>query len=75
MNGMSLSRLPGSANHIALVDVAGSLTHGALDDLASRAAGALRDGALDLAEARVAFLIPPGRDYVAALLGTWRAGG
>src|SRR5690606_27508723 len=32
-------------------------------------------GAADLEEARVAFLTPPGFDYVATQWGIWRAGG
>jgi len=38
-------------------------------------AGMLLDGRADLAEARVAFLVPPGFDYVSILWGIWRAGG
>jgi len=38
-------------------------------------AAAVLDGARDLDGARVAFLVPPGPDYVAALWGIWRAGG
>jgi len=38
-------------------------------------ASALLDGAADLGEARVAFLVRPGHEYVATLLGIWRAGG
>jgi malonyl-CoA/methylmalonyl-CoA synthetase len=45
-------------------------------DLASAAiAAALLDGATDLGDARVAFHIPPSLEYVATLLGIWRAGG
>jgi len=35
----------------------------------------LLSGADDLAEERIALLLPAGRDYVTALLGIWRAGG
>jgi malonyl-CoA/methylmalonyl-CoA synthetase len=42
---------------------------------ACRTATALLAGADDLYEARVAFLVPPGFDYVATLLGIWQAGG
>ncbi len=43
---------------------------------ASRAvASALLDGAGDLREARVAYLVPPGFQWVAIQWGTWRAGG
>ncbi|HEX2189959.1 MAG TPA: acyl-CoA synthetase, partial [Longimicrobiaceae bacterium] len=40
-----------------------------------RTASALLAGAEDLREARVAFLAPPGWDYVAVQWGIWRAGG
>jgi malonyl-CoA/methylmalonyl-CoA synthetase len=45
--------------------------------LASRATGesTATGGVRDLSGARVALHVPPGFDYVAALLGTWRAGG
>lgn len=46
-----------------------------LDDRSSKIATALLDGAPDLGEARVAFLVPPGDGYVAALAGIFRAGG
>ena len=38
-------------------------------------AAALLDGGSDLAESRVAFLVPPGPDYVATHWGIWQAGG
>jgi malonyl-CoA/methylmalonyl-CoA synthetase len=59
----------------ALVDAGGILHYSDLDERVSRACAALLDGAADLDEARVAFLIPPGRDYVSTLVGIWRAGG
>ncbi len=59
----------------ALVDARGPVSFLELDESVSRAASALLDGSGDLAGARVAFLVPPGRDCVAALLGIWRAGG
>lgn len=46
-----------------------------LHDLSCRAAGLLLDGKADLREARVAFLIESGIDYVAFQWGIWRAGG
>ena len=48
------------------------------DDLLNRSAnmaGLLLDGAADLEEARVAFLVPAGFDYVTTQWGIWRAGG
>jgi malonyl-CoA/methylmalonyl-CoA synthetase len=59
----------------ALIDAASSLAY---DELLARAAGAataLLAGASDLSGARVAFLSPPGIDYVLAQWGTFRAGG
>lgn len=40
-----------------------------------RVARELLNGRHDLEECRVAFLVPPGFDYVATLWGIWRAGG
>ena len=40
-----------------------------------KVASCLLDGAHDLKEMRVAFLIPPGFQYVAVQWGIWRAGG
>lgn len=59
----------------ALVDGPASATYARLDAASRRIAGQLLDGADSLREARVAFLVPPGFDYVAVLLGIWRAGG
>jgi malonyl-CoA/methylmalonyl-CoA synthetase len=59
----------------ALIDAASSLAY---DELLARSAGAataLLAGASDLSGARVAFLTPPGIDYVLAQWGTFRAGG
>src|SRR4029078_8245782 len=41
----------------------------------ARLAAALRGGAEDLDDARVAMLCEPGRDYGAALLACWESGG
>jgi malonyl-CoA/methylmalonyl-CoA synthetase len=59
----------------ALVDSVGAVTYADLDARSMRIAASLRGDKRDLEEARVAFLIPPGADYVAVLLGIWRAGG
>lgn len=50
-------------------------TYADLLDASARVAGWLLDGADDLAEARVGFLIPPEFDHVAVQWGIWRAGG
>ena len=50
-------------------------TYRELLDASAAVARHLLDGARDLDEARVAFLVPPGFDYVATQWGIWRAGG
>jgi malonyl-CoA/methylmalonyl-CoA synthetase len=44
-------------------------------DASARVAAALLQGRLDLHEARITFIIPPGFEYVAVQWGIWRAGG
>jgi malonyl-CoA/methylmalonyl-CoA synthetase len=54
----------------------GRLTaNGELAEAADQVAAVLLEGQSDLDEARVAFLVPPGADWVSVLLGIWRAGG
>jgi malonyl-CoA/methylmalonyl-CoA synthetase len=60
---------------IALIDPAGTVMYADLDARSMQIAATLRGDRRELEEARVAFLIPPGADYVAVLLGIWRAGG
>jgi len=62
-------------NRRALIDEQGQLSYGQLLERSAAAATTLLDGALDLNGARVAFLTPPGIDYVIAQWATWRAGG
>ncbi len=59
----------------AIVDREGEFTYAQLSDASARAAACFLDGASDLQEARVAFLIAPGFDHVAVQWGAWRAGG
>ncbi len=59
----------------ALVAPEGSFTYDDLMDASGRVAAFLLDGRPDLEEGRVAFLVPPGFDYVAVQWGIWRAGG
>jgi len=63
------------SQRIALVDAVGTVTYPDLDARSVQIAASLRGDKPDLEEARVALLIPPGADYVAVLLGIWRAGG
>jgi malonyl-CoA/methylmalonyl-CoA synthetase len=72
-----LSRLESWAatGRIALVDRGSACSYAMLAARSRRIAARLLDGATDLGEARVALFVPPSADYVAVLLGIWRAGG
>jgi malonyl-CoA/methylmalonyl-CoA synthetase len=70
-----LARVAAADNRTALVDGDRLVTYRELDAASRRVAAALLDGTRDLDETRVAFLVPPGIEYVAALFGIWRAGG
>lgn len=59
----------------AIVDAQGTHSYLELDSTSARVAARLLDGRADLNEDRVAFLVPPGFDYVAVQWGIWRAGG
>jgi malonyl-CoA/methylmalonyl-CoA synthetase len=59
----------------AIVAAEGTFRYDALLDTSARVASALLDRTADLEGARVAFLAPPGWDYVAVQWGIWRAGG
>jgi len=59
----------------AIEDSTGRYTYGHLLDASARTAAALLAGGSDLAEQRVAFLVPPGFAYAATQWGIWRAGG
>ncbi len=65
----------GHGPRTAIVDAQGSHSYDQLLDASARVAAALLDGEGDLAERRVAFLVPPAFDYVAVQWGIWRAGG
>jgi malonyl-CoA/methylmalonyl-CoA synthetase len=59
----------------ALIAADGRWSYADLLDASARVAAGLLDGAADLAEARVAYLVAPGCAHVAAQWGIWRAGG
>jgi malonyl-CoA/methylmalonyl-CoA synthetase len=59
----------------ALIDHEGVSSYAQLLTESARVALHLLDGEHDLSEARVAFLVPPGLDYVETQWGIWRAGG
>lgn len=52
-----------------------TLSYRQLLTASSAAAGGILGSQADLVEARVAFLVPPGFDYVVTQWGIWRAGG
>ena len=60
---------------IALVEGDNAFTYAQIEHCIVHFASGLLAGRGDLKEARVAFLIPAGVDYVTALHGVWRAGG
>ena len=63
------------AGRAALLQDGKTATYGELLEAADHLASALLAGAADLREKRVAALLAPGRDYIAAQWGVWRAGG
>jgi malonyl-CoA/methylmalonyl-CoA synthetase len=70
-----VERSAARAGRVALLTSGGRFTYGDLLDASASVATALLGDASDLAEARVAFLVPPGFDYAAVQWGVWRAGG
>jgi len=60
---------------VAVVAGGRTFTYGDLDRASKRVAGALLEGRRDLEQARVAFFVQPGFEYVAVQRGIWRAGG
>ncbi|HEX8432156.1 MAG TPA: AMP-binding protein, partial [Longimicrobium sp.] len=70
-----IARALAHAARVAVVAGPDTLTYADLLDRSARVAAALLDGRADLGGARVAFLVPPGWEYVAVQWGVWRAGG
>ena len=70
-----ISQATAHDERLAIVDATGAYSYAELLDASARIASALLDGRSDLAEARVAFMVPPGFEYVATQWGIWRAGG
>ncbi len=68
-------RLTQHADRVAVIDSLGEVSYERLLEAAGRIASTLLAGRADLEEQRVAFLLPPARDYVAAQWGVWLAGG
>jgi malonyl-CoA/methylmalonyl-CoA synthetase len=62
-------------SRLALVSDEGAFTYLDLLNISSQIANLLLRGEDDLQEQRVAFLLPPGLEYVTTQWGIWRAGG
>lgn len=62
-------------NRCAIVAPEGAFDYRQLEDASNRVASFLLDGSADLKERPVAFMAPPGFDYVALQWGIWKAGG
>ncbi len=61
--------------NIAIIDEAGNHTYEELLEASGRGASFLLGGQIDLKEARIAFMVPPGFGYVMVQWSIWRAGG
>ena len=62
-------------DRVAISALDGEFTYRELMEASHTVATRLLAGALDLAEKRVAFLVPPTSEYVTVQWGIWRAGG
>src|SRR4029453_8452829 len=58
-----------------IVDSVRSWSIEELDAASAAVASTLLGGAGDLGGARIAFFVPPGFEYLATLIGIWKAGG
>jgi malonyl-CoA/methylmalonyl-CoA synthetase len=70
-----LDRARGAKDRLAVVEFETESTYEDVVAAAERIARSLLAGADELHEARVAFLVPPGRQFVAVQWATWMAGG
>ena len=69
-----VARACAHAARVAVHDRRGTYTYDQLDRASAGIAALLLEGRDDLNEARVAFLVTPGFDWVAVQWGIWRAG-
>ncbi|MGE0555426.1 MAG: acyl-CoA synthetase [Gemmatimonadales bacterium] len=60
---------------LALIDATGPTSYAELERRSAQAASMLLAGTVDLAEARIAYLIAPGAEHAAIQWAIWRAGG
>ena len=70
-----IARANNYPNRIAIKSGNADYTYKQLLETSKDIALTLLDGKIDLSEARIAFLIPAGFEYVSIQWGIWRAGG
>ena len=70
-----ITRAEKNSEKRAILTDEGAFTYQDLLHISSQIATSLLKETADLQEQRVAFLIPPGFEYVATQWGIWRAGG
>jgi malonyl-CoA/methylmalonyl-CoA synthetase len=70
-----VARAEAAGERTCIVAGEGTYSYAELLEASGRVAAALLGGRAELEGARVAFLAPPGWDYVAVQWGVWRAGG
>ena len=79
MSGISqiplIARAEEHQGRTAIIATEGVYTYRKLLEASGKIASSLLGGADDLRETRVAYLVPPGFQYVATQWGIWRAGG
>jgi len=75
MSILLIQRAEKYGERTAIVSPEGRFTYRQLLEASGRVASFLLDGAPDLKERPIAFLVPPGFQYVAVQWGIWRAGG
>ena len=75
MSILLIPRAEQYSERTAIIELEGSFTYRQLLDASAKIGAFLLNGARDLQERPVAFLVPPGFHYVAVQWGIWRAGG
>jgi malonyl-CoA/methylmalonyl-CoA synthetase len=70
-----INRALSNQERVAIIDRRGVHRYGAVINQSIKIAQCLLRNTADLEETRVAFMTPPGIDYVAAQWGIWQAGG
>jgi malonyl-CoA/methylmalonyl-CoA synthetase len=74
-NNLPFHYLNNAHGKVALIDGVSTCTYSELNNRIDQLANGLLNGRVDLAEERIAFLMPASLNYVTMLFGIWRAGG